>query len=196
MAQVIEHVEEAPITGDEVTEAVTAHEATPAAEEGLLASLGLNGQQFVSQLFNFAVVIAIVWFLILRPLTKKLDERRKIIDESLDKAKEVETNLLMSEQKFNEKIEEAKNESNALIQKAHDEAEKMGNDMKEKTKKELADLIEKAKKSVANEKEEMKAEIKKETAELVVLVVEKLLSQKLDGKADEKFIQDILKSVK
>jgi F0F1-type ATP synthase membrane subunit b/b' len=60
----------------------------------------------------------------------------------------------------------------------------------------MADLIEKAKKSVATEKEEMKSEIKKETAELVVLVVEKLLNQKLDGKADEKFIQDILKSVK
>lgn len=195
MANVIEHLEE-PVIADETTEGVTSHETTAASDEGLLASLGLNGQQFISQLFNFALVIAIVWFLILRPLTKKLDERRKIIDESLDKAKEVETNLLMSEQKFNEKIQEAKNESNILIQKAHDEAEKMGNDMKEKTKKELADLIEKAKKSVAAEKEEMKVEIKKETAELVVLVVEKLLNQKLDGKSDEKFIQDILKSVK
>lgn len=165
-------------------------------EQGIFASLGLNPQLFGFQLLNFAIVLGIVWFLILKPLTKKLDERRQIIDQSLDKAKKVESNLIMSEQKFQEKIQEAKNESNALIQRAHDEAEKMSLTMKEKTKTELAEVIAKAKKTIAAEKEEMKAEIKKETAELIVLAVEKILGQKLDNKLDEKFIQDILKSVK
>lgn len=169
---------------------------TAQADEGLLASLGLNVQQFTFQLFNFALVLCIVWFLILKPLTKKLDERRKIIDEALDHAKEVESNLMMSQQKFNETIQEAKNESSAIIQKAHDEAEKMATDMKEKTKKELGDLIEKAKKTVATEKEEMKAELRQETVGLVILTAEKILGEKLDDKKDEKFIRDILSSAK
>ncbi len=175
---------------------VQEHTTEASGDAGVLSTLGLNVGQFASQLFNFALVLCIVWFLILKPLTKKLDERRKIIDESLDHAKEVETNLLMSQQKFDETIEKAKSESSAIIQKAHDEAEKMSTDMKEKTKKELADLIEKAKKVVANEKEEMRAELRKETVELVVLTAEKILGQKLDGKKDEEFIRDILKSVK
>lgn len=164
----------------------------PTQEEGLLASLGLNSQIFAFQLLNFIVVIGIVWFLILKPLTKKLDERRQIIDESLDKAKEVESNLMMSEQKFQETLAQAKIEANAIIQKAHDEAENMSNDMKAKTKAELSEVVVKAKKTIAVEKEEMKAEIKKETAELVILAVEKILGQKMDGKLDEKFIKDIL----
>jgi F-type H+-transporting ATPase subunit b len=175
------------------------HEATTEtvpADQGLMASLGLNVQQFGFQLFNFVLVLCIVWFMILKPLTKQLDARKKIIDESLDHAKEVESNLMMSQQKFNETIQEAKNESNAIIQKAHDEAEKLATDMKDKAKKELADLIEKAKKTVASEKEEMKAELHKETVELVILTAEKILGQKLDGKKDEEFIRDILKSVK
>ena len=165
-------------------------------DPGLLASLGLNAQQFASQLLNFVVVLCIVWFLILKPLTKKLDERRKIIDKSLDHAKEVETNLMMSQQKFNETIAEAKNQSSALVQKAHEEAEKMGEAMKEKTKKELAEVIEKAKKTIASEKEQMKTELREETVALVIAVAEKILGEKIDTKKDEQFIRDILKSVK
>lgn len=175
---------------------VQEHTTEAAGDGGVLSTLGLNVGQFASQLFNFALVLCIVWFLILKPLTKKLDERKKIIDESLDNAKEVEKNLMMSQQKFDETIAEAKNESSAIIQHAHDEAEKMATDMKEKAKSELADLVEKAKKTIANEKEEMKTELHQETVALVVAVAEKILGQKLDGKKDEEFIRDILKSVK
>ena len=92
-------------------------------EETLAASLGLNGQLFAFQLLNFAIVSAIIWFLILKPLTKTLEERKKVIDESLDKAKQVETNLQMSEVKFQEKLDEAKVKANKVIEKSHSEAE-------------------------------------------------------------------------
>ena len=78
------------------TQAEVTH-GTTVADEGLAASLGLNGQLFAWQLLNFAVVAAIVWFLILKPLTSKLEERKKLIDDSLDKAKEIETNFETSE---------------------------------------------------------------------------------------------------
>ena len=77
------------------------HESTTEIPQdaGVLASLGINGQLFVFQLINFAIVVLVLWFLILKPLSKKLEERKKLIDDSLDKAKEIETNLGMSEQK-------------------------------------------------------------------------------------------------
>lgn len=194
MSQINEQVTGAE---NEVTEAVTgeAHEST-GASESVAASLGLKPQLFVFQLLNFALVLGIVWFLILKPLTKKLDERKKIIDESLDRAKEIETNFIMSQQKFDEKLSEAKVEASAIIQKAHDESEKMGEDMKQKAKEEIALLIEKAKKTIASEKQEMKEELRRETVELVILATEKLLGQKFDAKKDEKFIEEILDSVK
>ena len=106
-------------------------------EQGVEASLGLNGQLFVFQLINFAIVALILLFLILKPLTKKLEERRKIIDESLDKAKEVDANLVMAQQKFQEKVDEAKVEANKIIERAHGEAEQLSTDMKAKAKRKL-----------------------------------------------------------
>ncbi|MEK9158891.1 MAG: ATP synthase F0 subunit B, partial [Patescibacteria group bacterium] len=63
-----------------------AAEAAGQVSEGLLASLGINLPLFIFQLINFAIVAVILWFLILKPLTKKLAERQKMIDDSISNA--------------------------------------------------------------------------------------------------------------
>lgn len=165
-------------------------------EESLAASLGLNAQLFAFQLLNFAIVAAILWFLILKPLTKVLEERRKAIDESLDKAKQVETNLQMSEVKFQEKLDDAKVEANKIIEKTHTEAEKLSDSMKIKARGEIESLVEQAKKNIMAEKDEVMVGIKKETANLIVAAVEKIMNEKLDDKKDKELIEETLKGLK
>lgn len=164
------------------------------ANESLAASLGLNAQLFGFQLLNFAIVAGIVWFLILKPLTKTLEERKKIIDKSIDNVKKVETNLQMSEVKFQEKLDEAKVEANKIIEKSHGEAEKLSVDMKEKAKKEIELLIAQAKKNIQIEKDDVMSEIKKETANLIVSAVEKIINEKLDDKKDKALIEETIRS--
>jgi len=166
-----------------------------AGDEGLAASLGLNGQLFAFQLLNFVVVAAIVWFLILKPLTSKLEERKKLIDESLDKAKEVETNLEMSEQKYQEKLDEAKREANKVIEQAHSEGEKLGTEMKEKAKAEVEKIVQQTKKNIAAEKESMLESVRSEAADLVVAALEKVLGEKIDGEKDKRLVEDSLKKI-
>ena len=43
----------------------------------VLSSLGINGMQLVIQFVNLTIVLLVVWYLILKPLTKKMDERKK-----------------------------------------------------------------------------------------------------------------------
>jgi F-type H+-transporting ATPase subunit b len=161
-----------------------------------LASLGINGQLFVFQLINFAIVAVIVWFLILKPLTKKMEERRQLIDDSLEKAKEVETNLAMSEKKYQEKIDQAKVEANKIIGKAAEEAVATTEQLKKKAKEEIELLVKQTKRNLEIDKQDMRDEIKKETVLLVTLAVEKILQEKMTGKTEEKFIRDILSGTK
>src|SRR3989338_2214589 len=107
--------------------------AEAAANEGVLASLGINGALFIFQLINFAIVAAVLWFLILKPLTKKMSERQKMIDDSIDNAKKIETNLGMSERKYQEKIDLAKVEANKIMEKSQQEAAQVAESMKEKS---------------------------------------------------------------
>lgn len=165
-------------------------------DESIAASLGLNTQLFVFQLINFALVAAIVWWLILKPLVKKMEERKKMIDESVDNAKAIETNLQMSEKKYQEKIDEAKVRANQVMEKSYAEAESLTKGLREKARVDIRLLVEQAKKNIEIDKQEMKAEIREETAALVVLAVEKLMEKKLDEKEDEKFINNILEEIK
>ncbi len=182
-------------TGPGTEEAMATH-GEVSGDESLAASLGLNAQLFAFQLLNFAIVVVIVWFLILKPLTKALDERKKKIDESLDNAKEVETKLGMAESKFQERIDEAKVEANAIIEKTHDESKKLADNMKTQAQEEVEKLVSQAKKNINSEKKAMMEAVKKESADMIVLALEKILSEKMDGAHDKKIIQDSLKDLK
>lgn len=158
-------------------------------EESVAASLGLDPQLFIFQLINFAVVVVIIWYLILRPLTKKLDERRTIIDESLDRAKEIETQYAVSEQKYKERLDKAEREANTVIAKAREEAEASAVEMKEKTKREIQELALEAKQHIQKEREDALAAVRKEAAVLIVGAAEKLIGEKMDLKKDEALIE-------
>ena len=169
--------------------------AEAVANEGVLASLGINGALFIFQLINFAIVAAVLWFLILKPLTKKMSERQKMIDDSIDNAKKIETNLGMSERKYQEKIDQAKVDANKFIGKAQQEAAQAGEAAKAKAKQEIEQLVEQARKNIKIERDQSVAEIKEQAADLIVSAAEKILSAKLDKAKDEKIITEAVKSL-
>jgi len=172
------------------------HSVETAQDQSVLAALGLDTHIFVSQLINFVIVFLVVWFLILKPLTKKMEERKNIIDESLDKAKEVEKNLMMSEESYKAKLEEAKKEANSIIEKAHGEAVALGEKMKETTKQEIDGLVTQAKKSIALEREEALSAVKSHSVELISAALAKIVGSEMSEKTDKKVIEDALKSMK
>jgi F-type H+-transporting ATPase subunit b len=151
--------EQLPITDVETAaQAETAeHEVvtneTQAATEGghtggVAETLGINAGLFVSQFINFVLVFLVIWFLILKPLTKKLEERRKIIDESLDRAKEIESRMVMADAAYEEKIKEARANADSVIAKAHEESKMLSEKMKQDTKNEIATLVSQAKEKI------------------------------------------------
>ncbi len=164
-------------------------------EESVLASLGLNGQLFVFQLFNFALVAAIVWWLILKPLTKKMEERKQIVEDSLTKADEINTRLMMSEKKYQEKIDEAKMQANHIIETAHNEAVSLAEKIKIQAKQEIETVVGQAREKIQRDREQMKAEIKEELAGVVVAAVEKILDEKMDDKKDAALIAETLTKI-
>lgn len=172
----------------------TTNEAAPA-DAGVLASLGLNGSMFVWQLINFALVGVIVWKMILKPLTQKMDERKKIIDESLDRAETIASQVVKSKEEYDAAINQAKADANEVLAAAKAEAESYKNKMKEATKAEIDSLVIAGKKQLATERETMMAEVRAEIAGLVTKATEKILHTKMDDKSDQKLISDTVKNL-
>lgn len=170
--------------------------AKVATDEGVLASLGIHGIQILEQLFNFTLVSVILWFLILKPLTKKMAERQKMIEDSVDNVKKIEVNLGMSEKKYQEKIDQAKVDANKIIEKASMEALAVAEVAKEKTRKEIEQLVEDARKNIKTERNESIVEIKQQVANLVVEAAEKILAGKIDIEKDNKVVEEAIKGLK
>ncbi|MCF6276548.1 MAG: F0F1 ATP synthase subunit B [Candidatus Magasanikbacteria bacterium] len=166
------------------------------ADQSVAASLGLNTQLFAFQFLNFAIVSVILWFLILKPLIKKMEERKNIIDDSLDKAKEIETKLQMSEQVYQEKIDEAKVSANKVLEDTYKKSEEMAIEMKDNAKMEIEQLVKQAKSKIEAEKNAMIEGVKNNSVELVMLAVEKIIREKMDSSKDKEIIEEALKNLK
>ncbi|EKD43374.1 MAG: hypothetical protein ACD_72C00308G0002 [uncultured bacterium] len=173
-----------------------ATETTEAGSESALAGLGINGTLFAAQFINFALVAMVLWFLILKPLTKKMTERQKMIDDSIDNAKKIGDNLAKSEKEYQTRIDQAKVDANKLMEKSVTAAETAAEEAKTTAKKEIETLVVQARKSIKNEKDTMKTEIKEETANFIIMALEKILSEKMDSAKDKKMIEEILTKLK
>lgn len=173
-----------------------AETAEPGQDGGVAASLGINGTLFIFQLINFAIVAAIIWFLILKPLTKKMTERQKLIDDSIENSKKIQDKLSASERKYQEKIDEAKVEANKIIEKAASEAEQVAGGLKQKAKQEIEMLVDQAKRNIRIEKDEMISGLKQETAGLIVSSLEKILGERIDAKKDKGMIEEMITKLK
>lgn len=166
--------------------------ATESTDAGLLASMGINGSLFAFQLINFAIVFVVLWFLILKPLTKKLLERQKMIDDSIANSKKIDDMLKQSELGFQEKIDMAKAEGSMILERAKTESDALAEQSRQKTRDEIESLVESARKKINTERDQMIAGLKEETAGIVVAALERILSEKIDAKKDKEMIAEAL----
>lgn len=174
----------------------TAHESTEVVEQGLLGSMGIDWKMFVIQLINLAIVFCILWFLILKPLTKKMSERQKKIDESLENTKKIDQMLKKSDNDYRDQINTAKAEANQILEKAKIDAVLTAESIKNNTKKDIDLMTASAKKNIDEEKQKMVADFKNEAAEIVVLALKKIVSNKFDVINDKEEINEALKMIK
>ena len=122
-------------------------------------------------------------------------ERQNMIDNSIENSKKIETNLMMSEKRYQEKIDQAKVDANKVIDKAQQDAVKLSEDMKLKAKSEIELLVVQARKNIKIERDESISDIKQQAANLIVSAAEKILSGKLDSAKDQKIIEEAMESM-
>ena len=185
--------------------AEAAQEALPQAAEAasksggeadVIGMLGLNWKLFIAQLINFSLILFILWKWIFNPVTTALQNRTKKIEQSLAQAKEIERRVAELEEYKKQQITKARQEYEEIIAKAETAANQQKQEIVEAAKQQSKRLIEETERKLASEKERLLAEIKEEVADLAIMMAEKIISEKLDKKKDERLIKEILKTVK
>src|SRR3989338_4853475 len=154
----------------------------------LIKTFHIDWQLLIAQLVNFGIVLYVLYRFALKPLMKAMDKRSKAIAKSLEDAKRIETNLMMSNEERERNVLEAKKEASRIIESARTEGKKQAEETVDKAKDEVKAVIEDAKSQIQNEKEAMLEEVKQEVGDLVVKATEKVLGEVVDGKVDAELI--------
>lgn len=177
------------IVGEAVTE-VAAQETG-----GPLGTLGINLKFFIAQLVNFAIVLLVLWKWAWKPIMKVLDERSKLIEQSVRDAKCIEDEMKSLDKKQNELMRAAEQRAQAVIVDAERAAAAHQTREAEKTKAEISKLLERGKIEFAAEKEQMMRAARRELASVVVAATEKILVEKLDAEQDQELIKKVLEKI-
>ncbi len=161
----------------------------------LLQKLGIDWRLLIAQIFNFLILLFILYKFLYKPILKLLENRQKKIEKGLQDAIKLEEELAKTKELKEKEIQKAKQEAQIIIEKAQKVAESAGQEIKLKAKKEVEKLIETAKDQIADEKEKMMAEIRKEAALLVVAAAEKVVGKIVDVRVQQKLIEDSIKEI-
>jgi len=162
--------------------------------DSLVSTFHIDYKLLVAQIINFAIVFAVLYFFVLKPLAKVMKDRTDKIEKSLFDAKEIETKLAKTEDDYMKEITRARKEAVVILEQAKITAEENKNITIARAKEEVGQIINQEKQKIQTEKAETLRDIKKDVANLVEAALVKLIEEKLNDKKDMEIIRKTLKS--
>ncbi len=162
----------------------------------LIGSLGINWQQFVTQLLVFLILFFILKKFAYQPILQVLDERKKRIEESMAQVEKIKQELAATEQTRQEIVARANEAANALIAKARADAEALTARKTRETARQIETMLQQAGEAAAQERERLVNELRQEMGRLVVLTTSKVIGRTLTAEDQERLQQEALAGLK
>jgi F-type H+-transporting ATPase subunit b len=147
----------------------------------LTPSFGLLFWMFVS----FAIVFGLLAKFGFPVIVKMVDERRDYIKQSLESAEEANHKLENIKQESDAIIKEAGDRRSAIMRQATDEAGRLVQNAREQALVEAQKQMDNAVQKIEIEKQRAMADIRIQVAELSVVIAEKVLRRQLDSPASQ-----------
>lgn len=157
-----------------------------------LANIGFDWKVALANLVNFLIVFILLNKFIFKPVSKTLDERRKKIEEGIENAQKAQTNLLMADKVYEEKLSEAQVKANEIIALAQGKGNELVHEAGVKATEEAQRIILEAEDTIEERKKAMEREIREKTADLVIVGLERILHEEIDEKKNTKIIHSLL----
>jgi F-type H+-transporting ATPase subunit b len=170
--------------------------ATTEEDSSVVGMFGLDWKLFIAQLINFAIVLFVLWKWVWKPVTANMEARTKKIEDSLNDAGRIKKEKEQFEVWKADEMTKTRAEASAIIAEAKQSALQAQAQVLEQSKQEQQALINRTQAELLNQKAKVLAEAQSEIAHLVVSSTEQLLRKKLDSKADQKLITELLKQTK
>jgi F-type H+-transporting ATPase subunit b len=170
-------------------------EASGESSTGGISSLGLNVKSFVFQLITFLIVLLILRRWVFPKLVATLEERRKVLEESLEQARKTEETLHKTEVGAAEILSKARDEADAALADAQSRSKEIIAEAEKAGEIAASRIVKEAEAHLGQERNKLRDEIKEELTDLVVATTEKVIGKRLSAKEDIGLISESIKEL-
>ncbi|MEZ4502102.1 MAG: F0F1 ATP synthase subunit B [Dehalococcoidia bacterium] len=166
--------------------------AQEAEEAGGIAALGFNLPGLVAQLINFGILLIILRLFLFKPVMNLMEERKRRIQEGLNRAEQAAEQATASQDEARRAIEEARNEGRQLVAQAQESSNRLREELRERAEAEAAQIVERARQEIAAERDQAITQLRSEFSDLAMTAAERVIGQSLDRAAHQRLVDEVL----
>ena len=155
-------------------------------------TFGLNWGTFIPYLINFALILVVLRLFAYKPILAMLEERRKIIADSMKQAEQIKEELAKTQAARDEILTKANATAERMISEARQAAEKFHDQKLNETLKQAEEVLRKAQQSAGAEREHVMAELRREMVSLVVATTARVAGKVLTAGMDPEELDQLL----
>ena len=163
-----------------------------AAPEGISA-IGLSPSAFVIQLISFVIVLLILNKFAFKPIGKKLEERRLVIDDGVKMGQKLEKERAKLDVEVKNTMRQARQDADKVVATAHKESREITREAEKAAAKKVEVMMADADARIEEESERARRRLEKDIVALISEATEALVGEKVDAKKDAELIDKILK---
>ncbi|MEK7081976.1 MAG: hypothetical protein AAB537_02940 [Patescibacteria group bacterium] len=161
----------------------------------LFSQLGINWKILVAQLINFGILVAVLRWLLYRPLLELLEKRRKKLETDANRAVALDQKIKVAYEQEEKILTEARKRGQELLAVV----EKNGKELKElllaEAKKEVEKTLAAGRQTLEETRIKLRRELKQEIGATVALAIENSLGDVLDKKVQEKLEKSAIEKI-
>ena len=155
-------------------------------------ALGINLPGLVTQLVSFAILFAVLWMLLYKPISKAMGDRSKKIQDSLEAADKAQAEANSSREAMEKQIADSRAEGQKMIANAKDIADRFKEEELAKAREEIKAEKQRAEADIQRERDAAIEGLRREFASIVVDAAEKIVEKSLDQSKHKDLIDKVL----
>lgn len=159
----------------------------------ILGKIGFDWRMALANFVNFLIIFWLLKRYAFKPIKKMISDRQNTIKEGLDTAEKAKTELTMAEETYERKLQEAREEGNIIVARAHDQAEQMMKRAEARAQEKVEKIVTEAREAIAQERDRMQQKLQAQTVSIAVAIAEKILKTKLDEQQEAELIKKLTK---
>ena len=157
-----------------------------------MGDLGIDGWKLIVQLIAFLGFIALLWKYALGPIVNMIDSRTAKIEESMSAAEKMQADLKATAARNEEALLEARRDAQQIVNNAREASEALLNKAREDAGKQADEYLARAQASLRAETEQARLQLRQELADLAVSAAGKIVRKELDPATQASLIEETL----